>query len=229
MLTTTRQLCDHLRPTTLRELFQPLSLVQRLERMVEDKRLVNMLFYGQPGGGKTSAGRIVVKKLDAEVLAINGSSSTGVDTVRDDIANFCSSASLWGKLKVVFIDECEYLSKNAQAAMRGTIEQYPWAAFILTANDVSKLDRAIKSRCLEVCFDVSLFEAPTVIGRVLPVYHQKLTKLGCDVPFERLRRIMYLKFPDLRAVAMMLEFEGGMGPTKSVPNGTNLEGSHAGG
>lgn len=94
--------------------------------------------------------------------------------------------------------------------MRGTIEQCPWAAFILTANDVSKLDRAIKSRCLEVCFDVSLFEAPAVIERVLPAYHQKLTKLGCDVPFERLRQIMYLKFPDLRAVAMMLEFEAGM-------------------
>jgi len=229
MLTSTRQLCDHLRPTTLRDLFQPLSLVQRLERMVEDKRLVNMLFHGQPGIGKTSAVRILLKELDAEVLPINGSSSTGVDTVRDDIAAFCSSTSLWGKLKVVFIDECEYLSKNAQAAMRGTIEQYPWAAFILTANDMGKLDRAIKSRCLEVCFDVSLFEAPAVIERVLPGYHKKLTDFGCEVPFERLRRLMYLKFPDLRALAMMLEFEAGLKPKEIVPNGTESGASQASG
>lgn len=229
MLTTTRQLCDHLRPTSLRDLFQPLSLVQRLERMVEEKRLVNMLFHGQPGSGKTSTSHILTKAVDAEVLDINGSSSTGVDTVRDDIAAFCSSTSLWGRLKVVSIDECEYLSKNAQAAMRGMIEKYPWVAFILTANDVSKLDRAIKSRCLEVCFDVSLFEAPAVIERVLPGYHQKISNLGCNVSFERLRQIMYLKFPDLRAVAMMLEFEAGMKPKEIVPNGTNSEASEAAG
>jgi replication-associated recombination protein RarA len=226
MLPSTRQLCDHLRPTTLRDLFQPLAMVQRLEQMVRDKRLMNMLFYGQPGIGKTSAARILLKEIDAEVLDINGSSSTGIDTVRDEIASFCGSASLWGQLKVVFIDECEYLSKNAQAAMRGTVEKYPWAAFLLTANDVSKLHPAIKSRFLEVCFDVSVLDANAVIERVLPMYEQRLLELGCKVPYERLRQIMYLKFPDLRAVAMKLEFEGGFNPTKIVPNGTNSDDSN---
>ena len=149
----TRQLCDHLRPTSLRDLFQPLPSVQRLEQMVRDRHLMNMLFYGQPGVGKTSAARILLKELDAEVFEINGSETTGIDTVRDEISHFCGTASLWDRLKVVFIDECEYVSRNAQAALRGIIEKHPHIAFLLTANDTSKLHPALKSRCLEVCFD----------------------------------------------------------------------------
>ena len=110
-------------------------------------------------------------------------------------------------MKAVFIDECEFLSKSAQAAMRGTIEKHSTVPFLLTANDTSKLHPAMKSRCLEVCFDVSLLEAPEVIERMLPRYYAKVVSLGCDVTFQRLREIMYLKFPDLRAVANALEFE----------------------
>jgi DNA polymerase III delta prime subunit len=190
---------------------------------------MNMLFYGRPGVGKTSAARILLTELDAEVLEINGSENTGIDTVRDDISRFCSTYSLWDKMKVVFIDECEYLSKNAQGAMRGTIEKHSNIPFLLTANDTSKLHPALKSRCLELCFDVGVLEVGRTVERLLSSYHEKVKQQGCDVTFERLRQIMYLKFPDLRAVAMMLEFEGGMGPKKIVPNGTNLECSHAGG
>ena len=133
-----------------------------------------------------------------------------IDTIRDDIERYCSSCSLFDAMKVVFIDECEYLSQNPQGAMRGTIERHSTVPFLLTANDTSKLHHAIKSRCLEVCFDVGLFEAAEVIERLLPRYHAKVINLGCEVTFQRLREIMYLKFSDLRAVANALEFEVGI-------------------
>jgi replication-associated recombination protein RarA len=202
-----QQLSELLRPTSLTDLVQPLDLIQRLDRMVKAGSLLNMLFYGQPGIGKTSAARIMLRELNADPYEINGSMTTGVDSIRENLELYCGSHSLYGGQKVVFIDECEYLSANAQAALRGVIERFPSTRFLLTANDIRKLQPALKSRCMPVCFDMSLEEANESIGRLMPRYQTKIAAAGYVIPSERLRAIMYLKFPDLRAIANSLEFE----------------------
>jgi replication-associated recombination protein RarA len=202
-----QQLSELLRPTVLTDLVQPLELIQRLERMVAHGTLLNMLFYGQPGLGKTSAARILLQQLKADPYEINGSMATGIDGIRNNLELYCGSHSIYGGRKVVFIDECEYLSGNAQAALRGVIERFPMTRFLLTANDIRKLQPALKSRCLPVCFDLSLGQACDAVERLLPRYHAKITAAGLEIEPERLREIMYLKFPDLRAVANSLEFE----------------------
>ena len=111
-----QQLSELLRPTELADLIQPLELIQRLERMVERRALVNMLIYGKPGLGKTSAARILANKLDADCYEINGSMETGIENVRKNIEMFCVSLSLFSAVKVCFIDDCEYLSKMRKRA-----------------------------------------------------------------------------------------------------------------
>ena len=111
-----------------------------------------MMFYGEPGIGKTSAARIVIASVEADDYEINGSLETGIDTFRTDFVLWASSCSLCGGPKVCFIDECEKLSANAQAALRGVIEEYGHVTFLMTANDHLKLDAALRSRCMPITF-----------------------------------------------------------------------------
>ena len=136
-------LSEQLRPTEFADLIQPSAMVQRLERMVEQRMPMNMLFYGQPGVGKTSAARILLNKLEADSYEINGSLETGIDHVRKNIEMFCTSMSLRSDVKVCFIDECEYLSVNAQASLRGLIEKCSQVRFVLTANEIRKMHPAL--------------------------------------------------------------------------------------
>ena len=200
-------LSEQLRPTEFADLIQPSAMVQRLERMVEQRMPMNMLFYGQPGVGKTSAARILLNKLDADSYEINGSLETGIDHVRKNIEMFCVSMSLLSDVKVCFIDECEYLSLNAQASLRGLIEKRSHVRFVLTANEIKKMHPALRSRCLLLCFDVGPIEAPEIIARLVPRYQGKLRKLGYEIEAQRLHEILCTSFPDLRAVANRLEFE----------------------
>ena len=93
--------------------------------------------------------------------------------MRKNIEMFCVSMSLFSTVKVCFIDECEYLSMNAQASLRGLIEKCDHVRFLLTANDIKKMHPALKSRCLPLCFDVGPIEAPEVIARLVPMLRQK--------------------------------------------------------
>ena len=203
-----QQLSELLRPTELADLIQPFELIQRLERMVERRALVNMLFHGKPGLGKTSAARIILKKLDTYAYRLNGSMETGINSVRDHLEDFCVNPSLDFRLKVVFIDESDFLSPNAQAGLRGLIEKTA-VPFIMTANDITKFDRALTSRCLPVNFDVGPLQATEVIKTLLPRFQEKLAHLGYSVDDKRLWELMCVSFPDLRSLANQIEFEYG--------------------
>ena len=175
---------------------------------MEKRALVNMLFHGKPGLGKTSAARIILKKLDTFAYRLNGSMETGINVVRDHLEDFCVNPSLDFRLKVCFLDECDYLSLNAQAGLRGLIEKTD-VPFIMTANDLTKFHRALKSRCMPVNFDVGPLQATEVIKTLLPRYQEKLARFGYNIDDERLGRLMCVSFPDLRSVANQIEFEYG--------------------
>ena len=146
-------LTELLRPREFEDLFQPTAMVGSLRRMVSEKTLSNMLFYGSPGIGKTSAAKILIHKLGNNCYEINGSAETGRETVKD-IDKAASSCGLFDGPRVIFIDEADFLSNATQAALRGTIERNRHCRFILTANDIRRFHPALKSRCIPICFDV---------------------------------------------------------------------------
>jgi replication-associated recombination protein RarA len=202
-------LSELLRPNELADLIQPPEIIRGLERMVKNRSMLNMLFYGKPGLGKSSAARILCDKLEADVYEINGSKWTGVSHVRTHLEAYCSSVSLFSDIKICLIEECEYLSANAQAALRGVIEQSAHVRFLMTGNAIHKLQPALKSRCKPINFDVGPLEAEATIQRLLPRYTDKLARLGYDVDPAWLNREMHVVFPDLRKVANTIEFTYG--------------------
>ena len=201
-------LSEQLRPSTLADIPLPLGFIRSFERMVHNGGLLNMVFYGKPGIGKTSAARILLRELDADFCELNGSFNSGEKTMVKSIENFAHTVSLRGRPKVCFIDEADQMSVANQNALRYTIENTSGnTRFLFTANDISKLTNAIKSRCLPVCFDLKPLEAASFVDELTERYGEKLQKLGLKIELQRIREIVGLSFPDMRMIANRLELE----------------------
>jgi putative ATPase len=203
-----RALSEVLRPQNFDDLMQPARIVASLRRMAADKQPMNMLFYGAPSLGKTTAARILLKELGDNSVTLNGSLENGVDVVRKLEAASANSGIGDGP-RVFFIDEADYLSAPAQAGLRVVIEKAVTSRFILAANDISKFHAALKSRCLPICFDISVRDADAVIGRLLPRYRARLNAEGIHIDDGRLSELLHIYFPDLRAFSNAVEFEVG--------------------
>ena len=117
---------------------------------IKEKTIPHLLFSGNAGIGKTTLAKLLFHELevnDLDILEINASRTNSVDDVRDKIVNFVQMIP-FGDFKVVLLDEADYLSTNAQAALRGVMEEYHTTArFILTCNYPNKIIPALHSRC----------------------------------------------------------------------------------
>ena len=117
---------------------------------IKEKSIPHLLFSGSAGIGKTTMAKILINELgieDYDVLEINASRTNSVDDVRNKIVNFVQMIP-FGPFKVVLLDEADYLSPNAQAALRGVMEEYHnTSRFILTCNYPNRIIPAIHSRC----------------------------------------------------------------------------------
>lgn len=199
---------EYLRPASFNELVLSDEIRTRLLKMQETGNVLNMLFHGKPGSGKTSAAKIFTDCEEFDVITLNGSLETKIEDVRTTIINFCSSVSLFAKQKIVFIDESDYLSKNAQAGLRKVIEDSSDnCRFIFTANEIKKMHPALCSRLLLVNFDMTSSQ----IMKSLNSYKQRvITKLSeryGDIDTKKVERIIDMNFPDYRSIANHLEFE----------------------
>ena len=201
-------IADFLRPTSFDELVISDEIRTRLLKMQETGNVLNMLFHGKPGSGKTSAAKIFTDCEKFEAITINGSLETSVEDVRLKVRNFCSSVSLFGNQKIVFIDESDYLSKNAQAGLRKVIEDSSDnCRFIFTANEIKKIHQALCSRLLLVNFDMTSSQ----IVKSLKSYKQrvfaKLAEVYGEIDTSKVERIIDMHFPDYRRIANQIDFE----------------------
>ena len=141
-------LSELLRPQQLGDLTLPRRDIDCLTRMVNSGSIMNMIFYGKPGLGKTSAARVIIGLLEAEAIEINGSSATGIDTIRNRIEGFASSIAMTDKPKICFIDEADFLSKSAQSALRYVIENTSRnCRYLFTANNIGMLSPRFSRGC----------------------------------------------------------------------------------
>lgn len=201
-------LSEQLRPTRIADLTLPEDVVHSFERMVANGAPMNMIFYGKPGIGKTSAANILLKELAADVFEVNGSFDNVGTDILHHVETFSRHFSLFGSLKVVFIDEADYLNKKAQASLRKIIENASHLTrFILTGNYFDRFTDAITSRCTPICFDVPLSDTNPVIDRMVLRYSARLTELGYIADEKTIRHIVSLYFPDLRSIANRFQLE----------------------
>lgn len=145
------------RPRTISECILPESLKSTFSEIVENEQIPNMLFTGTAGLGKTTVARAICNQLNLDYILINGSEEGNIDTLRTKIKHFASTVSLGGDLKVVILDEADYLNaQSTQPALRGFIEEFSDnCRFILTCNFKNRIIEPLHSRCSIYEFNTS--------------------------------------------------------------------------
>lgn len=135
------------RPNTLDDFIGNEKLKASIQRQLEEGDIQNYIFYGNPGGGKTTLAKIIVNSLDCEYLMINASDERSIDVIRDKIKGFASTSS-FHPLKVVIMDEGDMLLLAAQGILRHIIEQFSKTTrFIFTCNYIERIMDPLQSRC----------------------------------------------------------------------------------
>jgi replication-associated recombination protein RarA len=204
----TMLLSEQLRPSRFDDLTLPTSLKMRLQKMYDTRNVMNMLFYGKPGTGKTTAAKIFTKSEFFDAIEINGSLQTSIEEIRSTVQFFATSCSLFDTSKICFIDEAEYLSKNSQAGLRSLIESSSEnCRYIFTANDLSKIHPALCSRLIPICFDMTGTQTQEALDSYVHRLIEKLRQTSSSVNEDRVKRIVQLNYPDFRTIANHLEFE----------------------
>ena len=123
------------------------NIKKTISQYLDQNDIQNLIFYGPAGTGKTTLAKLIVKNLDCSHLYINASDERGIDTIRDKVSSFASAAS-FSPLKVVILDEADFLTIQAQASLRNVIETYSRTTrFIMTCNFVERIIDPLQSRC----------------------------------------------------------------------------------
>ena len=138
---------EHYRPTKLENYVGNENIKKVIKQYLDQDDIQNLCFYGPAGTGKTTLAKLIVKNLDCDYLYINASDERGIDTIRDKVTSFASTAS-FKSLKVVILDEADFLTINAQASLRNVIETFSRSTrFILTCNYIERIIDPLQSRC----------------------------------------------------------------------------------
>ena len=135
------------RPSTLDNYIGNQHLKSKVKHYLESGDLPHLLLYGKAGTGKTTLAKLLVKNIDCDYLYINASDENNVETVRTKVKDFASTIG-FKDMKVIILDECDYITPNAQAALRNLMETFSkHCRFILTCNYVERIIDPIQSRC----------------------------------------------------------------------------------
>jgi len=167
----------------------------QVESWIKQGTIPHLLFSGNAGIGKTTLAKILFNELDLnplDILEINASRTNSVEDVRDKIVNFVQMIP-FGDFKVVLLDEADYLSPNAQAALRGVMETYHTTArFILTCNYPNRIIPALHSRCQG--FHIERVDLTEFTARVATI----LVEENIEFDLDTLDTFVKATYPDLR-------------------------------
>ena len=180
------------RPDTIEGYIGNESFINDLNQWIQENTIPNLLLYGTPGTGKTTAAKLIVKNINCDHLYLNCSDENGVDTIRDKVKKFASSAS-FKPLKVVILDEADFLTINAQAALRNVIEAFSTTTrFIFTCNYVERIIDPLQSR-------LSSYELKMLDMKQIAKHLQKvLDKEYIKYELKDLAVIVKKTYPDIR-------------------------------
>ena len=182
------------RPVKLKDYVGNDSLKSSIASQLYNNDIQNYLFYGPAGTGKTTLAKLIIKNLDCDHIYINASDERGIETIRDKVSSFASVAS-FKPLKVVILDEADFLTIQAQASLRNVIETFSRTTrFILTCNYVERIIDPLQSRCqtikvvpptkkevavhlASICDKESISYEPKAIGKIVNKFYPDLRKM----------------------------------------------------
>ena len=199
------------RPQTLEEVVGQDHIIHRLKQYINEANMPNLMFTGPAGVGKTTTAIALAKAMLGEYwkqnfLELNASDARGIETVRKDIKSFCRLKAVGSPFRIIFLDEVDNMTKDAQHALRREMEMYTkTSSFILSCNYSSKIIDPIQSRC-------AIFRFAPIKG------HQVIQRLEIIAKAENvnyapgtLESIVYFAEGDMRRAVNILQSTASMG------------------
>ncbi len=193
------------RPHTIEDIVGQEQIIGRLKRYIDENSMPNIMFTGPAGVGKTTSALALAKALLGEYwqqnfLELNASDARGIDTVRNEIKNFCKLKAVGSPFRIIFLDEVDNMTKDAQQALRREMEMYTkTSSFILSCNYSSKIIDPIQSRC--AIFRFAPLKAFQIIERLKYICENE----GITAEESALENIVYFTQGDMRRSINILQ------------------------
>jgi DNA polymerase III delta prime subunit len=187
------------RPHTVADCILPERIKKVFQSYVDTKSIPNLMLTGSAGVGKTTVAMAMCEEIGVNNLFINSSEERGIDMLRTKIKGYASTISLTGGRKVIILDEADYLTPEAQAGLRGAIEEFSEnCTFIFTCNFKSRLIDALHSRCSVIDFSLQPDEKPKMALQLFKRLENVLKQEGVEYDKSVLQQVVGKFFPDYR-------------------------------
>jgi replication factor C small subunit len=188
------------RSQTLEQYIGNDAIKDRIADCIAKNDIPHFIFAGSAGTGKTTLAKLIVKNIQCDYLYLNASDENGIDTIRDKVKGFASTAS-FQPIKVVILDESDFLTQPAQAALRNLIEEYSaYTRFILTCNYVERLIEPLQSRC-----ELHMLKPPTKGAVAKHICINILDVEGITYEMVDVAKVINEFYPDIRSVIKVLQ------------------------
>jgi replication factor C small subunit len=177
----------------------------------------HLLLYGKAGTGKTTLAKLITQNINCDMMYINASDENGIDTIRDKVKSFAST-STFQPLKVVILDESDYLTINAQASLRNIIETFSAKTrFILTCNYVERIIEPLQSRCQ--AFKIETLSKPDIARHLVSILEAENTTYNLP----DISAIVTNFYPDIRKIINVTQQNSIDGKLTLVKAGTRFD------
>ena len=191
---------ERYRSQTLEQYIGNDAIKERIADCIEKNDIPHFIFSGTAGTGKTTLAKLIVNNLKCDYLYINASDENGIDMIRDKVKGFASTVS-FNPTKIVILDEADFLTQPAQAALRNLIEEYSaYTRFILTCNYIDRLIEPLQSRC-----EVHILKPPT---KSIVAKHVCTNILDIENIKYEMQDVAYVInefYPDIRSIIKVLQ------------------------